>query len=33
VWRAGDGYREHFQRYPVIYLTFREVKASTFEQC
>jgi hypothetical protein len=33
VWRAGDAYREHFQRYPVIFLTFRDVKAASFEQC
>jgi hypothetical protein len=33
VWRAGDAYRDHFQRYPVIYLTFRDVKQSSFEQC
>jgi hypothetical protein len=33
VWRAGNDYREHFQRYPVIFLTFRDVKASSFEQC
>ena len=33
VWSAGDRYRKHFQRYPVIFLTFREVKASTFEKC
>jgi hypothetical protein len=33
VWRAGDAYREHFQRYPVIFLTFRDAKASSFEQC
>ncbi|HSN99689.1 MAG TPA: AAA family ATPase [Candidatus Nanopelagicales bacterium] len=33
VWNAGDAYRQHFQRYPVIFLTFREVKATTFEEC
>ncbi|AGP38879.1 hypothetical protein BE04_02785 [Sorangium cellulosum] len=33
VWKAGDAYRRHFQRYPVIFLTFRDVKASTFEGC
>src|SRR5690349_24915474 len=33
VFRAGDEYRRHFQRYPVISLTFREIKASTFEEC
>ncbi|MCX4242097.1 AAA family ATPase [Paraliomyxa miuraensis] len=33
VWRAGDAYRQHFGRYPVVYLTFRDAKASTFEAC
>jgi hypothetical protein len=33
IWRAGDQYRAHFQRYPVISLSFREVKGSSFEQC
>jgi Predicted AAA-ATPase/PD-(D/E)XK nuclease superfamily len=33
VWRAGDAYRRHFRRYPVMFLTFRDVKASTFEAC
>ena len=33
VWKAGDAYRKHFQRYPVIFLTFRDTKASTFESC
>jgi len=33
VWRAGDGYRRHFRRYPVVFLTFRDVKTSTFEAC
>ena len=23
VWRAGPEYRRHFQRYPVLFLTFR----------
>jgi hypothetical protein len=31
VWRAGASYREHFQRYPVIYVTFKGVKAERFE--
>jgi Predicted AAA-ATPase/PD-(D/E)XK nuclease superfamily len=26
VWGAGDAYRAHFQRYPVIYLNFKDVK-------
>jgi hypothetical protein len=33
IWRSGDAYRRHFQRYPVIFLTFREVKASSFDGC
>ncbi len=33
VWEAGETYREHFQRYPVIFITFRDVKATSFEQC
>ena len=33
VWRAGEAYRRHFGRYPVISLTFRDIKASTFEDC
>src|SRR5262245_60698547 len=33
IWKAGDAYRSHFQRYPVIFLSFREVKASTWERC
>jgi hypothetical protein len=31
VWRAGDTYREHFQRYPVIHMTFKEVKVERYE--
>jgi hypothetical protein len=31
VWRAGASYREHFQRYPVIHVTFKGVKAERFE--
>ena len=30
VWDSREA-REHFQRYPVIFLTFKDVKASTFE--
>ncbi len=33
VWRAGEEYRRHFQRYPVIFLSFRNVRANTFEMC
>ncbi|WP_428268862.1 AAA family ATPase [Haliangium sp.] len=31
VWRAGAHYRAHFQRYPVIYLTFKGTKRDRFE--
>jgi hypothetical protein len=27
IWQAGDAYRAHFQRYPVIFVTFKDVKA------
>src|SRR5262245_25712697 len=30
IWRAGDGYRAHFQRYPVIYLSLKATKAERF---
>ena len=33
VWQAGDPYREHFQRYPVIYLSLKDTKQSRFEDC
>jgi hypothetical protein len=33
VWQAGEPYRAHFQRYPVIYLNFKDVKSDTFEAC
>jgi hypothetical protein len=33
VWRAGEACRRHFGRYPVVFLTFRDTKASTFEAC
>lgn len=26
IWSAGDVYREHFQRYPTIFLSFKNVK-------
>jgi hypothetical protein len=31
--QAGARYREHFQRYPVIHLTFKGVKHERFEDC
>ena len=30
VWRAGDDVRAHFGRYPVIFLTFKDVKTLTW---
>ncbi len=32
IWQAGDQYRAHFQRYPVIYFNFKGAKGDTFEQ-
>jgi hypothetical protein len=31
--RAGEAYRAHFQRYPVIYLSFKATRAIDFEVC
>ncbi len=31
AWSAGQTCRSHFQRHPVIYLTFKDLKASTFQ--
>ena len=33
VWCAGDAVRAHFQRYPVISLSFKDVKAGSFADC
>src|SRR4051812_14664526 len=30
VWQAGDAVRRHFQRYPVIHLTFKGVKFDSY---
>jgi hypothetical protein len=32
VWQAGEAYREQFQRYPVLSLTFKGVKHESFEE-
>jgi Predicted AAA-ATPase len=32
IWQAGAAYRAHFQRYPVISLTLKEVKLETFDE-
>ncbi len=31
IWEAGETYRKHFQRYPVVYMTLKGIKASTWE--
>ncbi|MBQ8995330.1 MAG: AAA family ATPase [Oscillospiraceae bacterium] len=31
VWACGDQYRQHQGKYPVIYLSFKDVKYSTWE--
>ena len=33
IWDAGDAYRAHFRRYPVIFLTFKSVKHDSYEAC
>jgi hypothetical protein len=34
VWRADDGaLRRHFQNYPVIYLTFKDIKSRNWDTC
>jgi hypothetical protein len=33
IWQAGEPYRAHFQRYPVIYLTLKGTRAESFDEC
>ncbi|WP_437757248.1 AAA family ATPase [Sorangium sp. So ce1389] len=33
VWDAGESYREHFQRYPVVSLSLKGTRHDTFEGC
>jgi len=34
IWNAENGrYREHFQRYPTIYLSFKDVKTADWSSC
>jgi hypothetical protein len=33
IWQAGEAYRAHFQRYPVIHFSFKETRLETFELC
>jgi len=30
---AGEKYREHFQKYPIIFISFKETKAQSFAAC
>lgn len=32
IWRCGESYRKHQGKYPVIYLTFKDVKFSSWEE-
>ena len=32
IWRCGEKYREHQGKYPVIFLTFKDVKFGTWEE-
>lgn len=32
IWSAGDQYRAHFQRYPTVFITFKNLKAESIEQ-
>ena len=31
IWQAGEAYRAHFQRYPVVFLTLKGIKLETFD--
>ncbi len=33
IWQAGPAYREHFQRYPTIFFSFKDVKARSVTDC
>lgn len=33
VANAGEKYRKHFQKYPVIHISFKETKALSFAEC
>ena len=32
IWSAGDQYRTHFQRYPTVFITFKNVKPTSMEE-
>jgi hypothetical protein len=31
IWQAGEPYRAHFQRYPVVFLTLKGIKLESFD--
>ena len=33
IWQAGDAYRSHFQRYPIIHFNFKGIKGESWERC
>ena len=33
IWQTGDDIKQHCCKYPVIYLSFKDVKAETWEAC
>lgn len=33
IWEQGEAYRSHQGQYPVIYLTFKDVKCSNWDHC
>jgi hypothetical protein len=33
IWQAGDQYRAHFQKHPVIYFNFKGARHSNFDDC
>jgi hypothetical protein len=33
IWQAGDPYRAHFQRYPVLHMTFKGTAFDSYERC
>ncbi len=33
IWQAGEPYRAHFQRYPVIHFNFKGARGATFADC
>ena len=32
IWRCGKKYRDYQRKYPVIFVTFKDVKKSTWEE-